>query len=269
MLLTAQFVQDAINEEKGGNSFPVDFDEAWVLAGYSRKDAALRFLLERCDGLEESVHYTFTQAVELSNQGFQGMTRLQGVFLTVEGFKFFLARSNTPEGNSNLWALIDIEKAYRSQLERQFSSSSTPSWVSDISNQMSNLHMENESLRSENLALKSHSEHLQQSRLERVAVPNSKDFTIPLKTVSDIIGYAGGSNYVLGVLLKNFHHEKDFQLVGSGDNAILSEACFQELLIVARPQASAKRDEIPKLIVIERDRFYRGTHGKMNQRFPS
>lgn len=265
MLLTKDFVQAAIDAEKAGKAFPLDFDLIWVEAGYSTKSNAYRFLSESCKGLKLNNHYVYIRLEENPLGG----RPVDKYYFSLEAAKFFLARSNTTQGDEALWSLIEIEKAYRAQLDRQFAAPVQPDWISEIGSQISALHMENEALKVEIKAVRANAQQLQQSRLERVAVPNSVDKCIPLKSASDVIGYAGGTAYVLKVLLQNFQHEKDYQLIGDGKNALLSEACFQELLIVARPQASAQRDRIPALIVIERDRFYRGTHGSQNQRFPS
>ncbi|MGL5719389.1 MAG: hypothetical protein ACRCYP_01140, partial [Alphaproteobacteria bacterium] len=136
MVSMEQMVQSAIDEEKSGNQFPVDFDDIWVAAGYFRKDAAYKFLSERCKGLKPNTHYVYRQMAENPLGG----RPIDKYFFSLRAVKFFLTRSNTPEGDSALWSLIEIEEAYLAYLERQLNSTSTPTWVSDISTQMSTLH---------------------------------------------------------------------------------------------------------------------------------
>lgn len=54
--------------------------------------------------------------------------------LSVDTFKFFLAKSNTEQGDASLWALIEIEKAYRANLERQFAQPDASDHITELEN---------------------------------------------------------------------------------------------------------------------------------------
>jgi hypothetical protein len=118
-ILTQEFVQSAIEAEKNGIEFPIDFDDAWVASGYSRKGNAVRFLTERCDGLKFGIHYQFSDR-RTASKG----TPERIYVMTIDAFKFFLARCNTTQGDSALWYFIETEKVYRRSLESLFSAPS-------------------------------------------------------------------------------------------------------------------------------------------------
>lgn len=44
-ILTQEFVFTALELEKSGNQFPIDFDDIYLELGYTRKDNAVRALL--------------------------------------------------------------------------------------------------------------------------------------------------------------------------------------------------------------------------------
>lgn len=46
-----QLVDQWLEAERDGNPFPVPFDLAWQIAGYSRKDSAKRKLPKRLQGI--------------------------------------------------------------------------------------------------------------------------------------------------------------------------------------------------------------------------
>jgi chromosome segregation ATPase len=64
--------------------------------------------------------------------------------MTVDAYRFFLAKSNTPQGDANLWYLIEVEKRYRQQLERSLAA--TPQNTTELDA----LKAENEKLEQQN-----------------------------------------------------------------------------------------------------------------------
>jgi hypothetical protein len=108
-ILTQKFVQDAIESEKTGIDFPIDFDSVWMESGYSRKDHAVRFMAKR---LKLNRDYRSPDRGSVLEE--------QKYYFSLDGFKFFLAKSNTAPGDEALWRLIDIEKAYVRSIEAAF-----------------------------------------------------------------------------------------------------------------------------------------------------
>lgn len=109
--IAEQYIIHALDSKE---QFPIDFNEVWKTAGYKRKDYALDFF-NSLGGLEKGVHYS--GRYRKSNTGGRSSETFG---MTVDAYKFFLSKSNTTEGDSNLWYLIAIEKKHRQDLERQF-----------------------------------------------------------------------------------------------------------------------------------------------------
>jgi hypothetical protein len=86
----------ALEAERNGDKFPNDFDDIWEYAGYSRKDSAVRFL-KSLKGLKLGVHY-FEFPTEVRKNSRRGRSSVS-IKLSNDGRKFFIAKSNTPEGD--------------------------------------------------------------------------------------------------------------------------------------------------------------------------
>ncbi|MBW4666470.1 MAG: hypothetical protein KME60_03240 [Cyanomargarita calcarea GSE-NOS-MK-12-04C] len=120
-MLTETYILDALEAERDGEQFPIDFDAVWESFGYSRRSDAKRYLLKR-SGLKPVVEQGLRQLALLYNHS----EDFNKIYLTVDSYKFALARANTVAGAEYLDYLIQIEKQYRVNLERSLFSDPNP-----------------------------------------------------------------------------------------------------------------------------------------------
>ena len=93
--------------------FPVDFDDAWQWAGYSRKDNGLKVLTDNfLSGSEFSLEFRKTGSPE-------GGRPFQQIKLTIDCFKAFCLMANTEQGKKVRRYFIDIEAQYHKERPRQ------------------------------------------------------------------------------------------------------------------------------------------------------
>lgn len=114
-ILSQSFVQDAIAAERDGQQFPIDFDKVWRDVGYSRKADALK-RLQNTHSIAED--YAVRSLAESAVKP-QGGRPEQKIYLTVDCLKSFCMVAETAQGREVRKYFIEIEKAYRAQLERQ------------------------------------------------------------------------------------------------------------------------------------------------------
>lgn len=112
-ILSQEFVFNAIEAEKSGTQFPIDFDEVWKGLGYSRKYNAKRALKSK---LIENIDFLIKE--ERSTTVLSGYVN-ENIQLTIEGFKMLCMMAETPEGREVRMYFIEIEKSYLAQLQRQ------------------------------------------------------------------------------------------------------------------------------------------------------
>jgi len=93
--------------------FPVDFEDAWVWLGYSRKDVAKRSLLN-CGFIEE---LDFHISAEATTTGISANPKIN-IFLTVECFKQFCMMSGTDKGKEVRLYFIKCEKSLKEQIKK-------------------------------------------------------------------------------------------------------------------------------------------------------
>jgi hypothetical protein len=86
--LTQEFIFDALDAEKNGERFPVDFDNVWESFGYSRKDNARKYIAKNRETLMEKG----LLQLELSKYH---STDFDKYYLSIRGLKFALARAKT------------------------------------------------------------------------------------------------------------------------------------------------------------------------------
>jgi hypothetical protein len=88
--------------EQNGNQFPVDFDVAWKITGYSRKDSAKRKLPKSSQGklYHKSVEKTGGRPVEK-------------IHLSCDGLKHLGLMSETSEGEAIRQYFIEVEKKWK------------------------------------------------------------------------------------------------------------------------------------------------------------
>jgi hypothetical protein len=92
-----------LEAERNGDRFPVPFDDAWQIAGYSKKSNAKRALADLVDGED------FCSTLSKSSGG-----RASRVFsLTCDAFKSFCLMAKTEEGKMTRSYFIEAEKKWR------------------------------------------------------------------------------------------------------------------------------------------------------------
>lgn len=101
-----------LESEQNGERFPVPFDAAWVIAGYSRKDNAKRKLTSKNSGLIEDQDFAFLSSAEWSQDG--RSSDLIG--MTCDAFKQFCLMAKTDEGRIARLYFIDAEKKLKAVL---------------------------------------------------------------------------------------------------------------------------------------------------------
>ena len=121
--ITEQYILDAMQQEKQGERFPISFDDIWQASGYTNQRNAARFLTKRCDGLKENEHYLI---VSKRSEVDGAWVLTKTIYLSLKAYRFFLSKSNTQQGDANLWYLLEVEDRYRENLERQLATSAQP-----------------------------------------------------------------------------------------------------------------------------------------------
>ena len=121
--ITEQYILDAMHQESQGERFPISFDDIWQASGYTNQRNAARFLTKRCDGLKENEHYLI---VSKRSEVDGAWVLTKTIYLSLKAYRFFLSKSNTQQGDANLWYLLEVEDRYRENLERQLAASAQP-----------------------------------------------------------------------------------------------------------------------------------------------
>ncbi|MFM6308184.1 MAG: hypothetical protein ACKPGB_07930, partial [Dolichospermum sp.] len=101
---TQNLIDTWLEQEQNGNQFPVDFDIAWQIAGYARKDHAKRRLSKLVKGEDFSSE--------------KGKTSQSGRFseiinLTCDAFKHFCLLAETEQGREIRQYFIECEKKWK------------------------------------------------------------------------------------------------------------------------------------------------------------
>lgn len=109
---TQQYAADCFEQELKGENFPVDFDIAWRIAGYSKKSNAKRVLPKNLEGELYTIELEYT-----------GARPKEIIKLTCDGLKHLCLMANTKEGYEIRQYFIECEKKYREQLENTLKSS--------------------------------------------------------------------------------------------------------------------------------------------------
>jgi anti-repressor protein len=98
-----------IKDEQEGIQFPVPFDLAWGIAGYSRKDSAKRALTAKNSPLIEGRDFAFHRDVEWT----QGGRSSDLIEMTCDAFKHFCLMAKTDQGKEIRQYFIEAEKRWR------------------------------------------------------------------------------------------------------------------------------------------------------------
>lgn len=91
-----------IEDELNGIEFPVDFEIAWQIAGYSRKDSAKRYLPKT------ALHKLYHISLEKS-----GGRPKEIITLSTDGLKHLCLMADTPEGELIRQYFIEAEKKWK------------------------------------------------------------------------------------------------------------------------------------------------------------
>jgi phage anti-repressor protein len=112
-----------LDRDRQGIRFPVDFEIAWKIAGYSRRDAAKRKLTGKNSPLIEGQDYVIHRgdfhlhrSVESTIFGRSS----DSIYLTIDAFKQFCLMAETEKGQEIRQYFIEAEKQLRLYLSDQF-----------------------------------------------------------------------------------------------------------------------------------------------------
>ena len=100
----SKIVDRWLSAEKEGVEFPVEFDLAWKIAGYSRKDVAKRKLTKLKDGRDFST--------DERKNGLRGRSE-ECIMMTCDALKHFLLLAETEQGELIRDYFIDAEKKWK------------------------------------------------------------------------------------------------------------------------------------------------------------
>lgn len=100
-----------MQEEKNGVKFPIDFDIAWPIAGYSRKDSATRYLPKSAQGEFYHVH--------VENSNVKAGRPVSKIYLSCDGLKHLCLMANTKTGRKTREYFIETEKKW-SEIEENY-----------------------------------------------------------------------------------------------------------------------------------------------------
>jgi anti-repressor protein len=103
----ASLLDDWIESERNGIQFPVPFDLAWGIAGYSKKANAKRELVN----LDANMYCSQMSNKPSSNAS--GVTSFEYITLSLDGFKDFCLFAKTPEGRQVRQYFIEAEKKWK------------------------------------------------------------------------------------------------------------------------------------------------------------
>lgn len=96
-----------IKAERDGEKFPVPFDMAWSIAGYSRKDVAKRKLAKMTQGCD------FHRSAEMVDRPQGGGAKAEVFRMTCDAFKHFCLMAETDQGRNVRQYFIECEKKWR------------------------------------------------------------------------------------------------------------------------------------------------------------
>lgn len=97
-----RLIDSWLEQEEKGILFPVDFESAWRIAGYSRKDSAKRYLPKRQE--EKLFHVDVVKSTGRP---------LQRITLSCDGLKHLCLMANNEKGDACRQYFIEAEKKWR------------------------------------------------------------------------------------------------------------------------------------------------------------
>lgn len=268
VLMTEEFVSKCLQAEKDGDLFPVNFDDVWEGVGYTRKDNAVRALKKA--GLVEGQDILTNE--ELSESG----QTLIVYRLSVDGYKHFSMVAKTEYGKQVRQYFIDVEKAYRKQLELQFAAPVNPD-IEMLEEQLETLKTAYQASQKEVFDL-SHAVLRLEAKLKPFEKQLSLDYDFDLDQLWLMSGLTSDRNYLIKILMDNFDYGFHFTTTpdarpGKGGlpktKFWLTHQCFNQIVVAIRSLKGVPVDELPETIVIDTQDYFKPNTGKKNKRFPS
>lgn len=114
-MLTDNYIFDALQAEREGVAFPVEFDATWEAFGFKTRNSARQYFRRNAETFVKlGIMQNPLQAKCSNNE----LTDFDKYSLSIKGFKFSLARAKTEKGAEYLLHLLDIEEKYLASLER-------------------------------------------------------------------------------------------------------------------------------------------------------
>jgi len=225
-----QDYQTLINEwleaEQNGTEFPVPFEQAWQIAGYSRKDSAKRKLTGKRSPLIENEDYLvrkgdFHKSVDSSLSGSSG----DSISLSCDAFKHLCLMAETEQGRQIRQYFIEAEKQWRMVEQQQ------PEYAKEI---------EMQKLRNEELQLEAQKAQAEaqktQAELSLTQFRHSITQTCPEPVQQKILGY----QQVEKVEYRD-RVFRDDELLRSGETINKTELCHRYRILTNNGKPNYKR----------------------------
>lgn len=99
---------------QSGEQFPIDFDDAWVWIGYTRKDNAKKVLLDT--GFLEGTDFRVFLRIQENSKGGRPSEKIA---LTVDCFKSFCMMAGTQKGREVRKYFLDCEQELKRRIEEE------------------------------------------------------------------------------------------------------------------------------------------------------
>lgn len=273
-ILSQEFVFSAIEAEKSGNQFPIDFDDVWKALGYSRKNDAISRLIETHIIAED---YIESGLAEYSAKP-KGGRPSRKIFISIDCLKSFAMMAQTSEGKEVRRYFIEIEKAYRDNLQRTFDA---PVKVDKPSKRVKSLEDEVKELNKENAELIKKIEDYREdirklfaeSKLLTDNICNKTDFELSIDDAIDCIRPLPSASYST----KKYHIEriifnegvKGVDWIYSTFGARINYRFLIELAVFYRGYLGVDLEFLPKMLILEKSRVFKNTEHQVNTRFPN
>ena len=160
-----------LEQERNGVRFPVDFETAWCIAGYSRKDSAKRKLSKMTEGTD------FHRFVEVKQRHQRGAVEVEVFTLTCDALKHFCLLAETEQGRQIRNYFIECEKKWKLVEQHH------PEIAQEINLELRKMEMQGEilKLQNENLRLQGELRNIDSSMITLHGV----ELTLALRGKSD------------------------------------------------------------------------------------
>lgn len=201
----SELVDEWLKREQKGEQFPVDFDIAWQIAGYSRKDSAKRKLPKRLQG--EIFH------ISVENSNAERGRPKEVIRLSCDGLKHLALMAETEQGDAIRQYFIECEKKWRLVQEQH------PTVAASVEQQRYEQELQLLTLRNRNLVLEADAKKAELKLLEFRHVITA---TCPEPVQQKILGYA---------TVKEVEYRdrliKDEEVVNAGDTINKTALCYR------------------------------------------